>query len=126
MSYDIRFGVKVAGAPDDCYAVIGEPEWASPTYNLREMFVKSMDWDYTQGEWYPITEVLPKINRGITELTRHQSRYLQYEPENGWGTIGSARHCLQSIIDYFKPDSWGGFYGSWNSDIPLSCIYMCW
>ena len=126
MSYDIRFGVKVAGAPEDCYAVIGNPEYDSPTYNLREMFVKSMDWDYTQGEWYPIMEVLPKIKRGITELTRHQSRYLQYEPENGWGTIGSAIECLQSIIDYFKPDSWGGFYGCWNSDIPLNCIYMCW
>lgn len=126
MSYDIRFCVKVAGAPEDCYAVIGEPEYDSPTYNLREMFVKSMDWDYTQGELYPITEVLPKIQRGITELTRHQSRYLQYEPKNGWGTIGSAIACLQSIIDYFKPDSWTGFYGSWNADIPLNCIYMRW
>lgn len=126
MSYDIRFGVKVAGAPDDCYAVIGEPEWASPTYNLREMFVKSMDWDYTQGEWYPITEVLPKVQQGVIELTRHQSRYLQYEPENGWGTIGSALKCLQSIIDYFKPNSWTGICGSRNADIPLSCIYMCW
>lgn len=126
MSYDIRFGVKVAGAPDDCYAVIGNPEYDSPTYNLREMFVKSMDWDYTQGEWYPITEVLPKVQHGILELTLHQSRYLQYEPENGWGTIGSAIECLQSIIDYFKLDSWTGFFGSWNADIPLDCIYMRW
>lgn len=126
MSYDIRFGVKVAGAPDDCYAVIGEPEWASPTYNLREMFVKSMDWDYTQGEWYPIKDVLPKVQQGIIELTRHQSRYLQYEPENGWGTIGSALKCLQSIIDYFKPNSWTGICGSWNADIPTDCIYMRW
>ena len=45
MSYDIRFGVKVAGAPDDCYAVIGEPERHSPTYNNREIFVKSMGCD---------------------------------------------------------------------------------
>jgi len=126
MSYDIRFGVKVAGAPDDCYAVIGNPEYDSPTYNLREMFVKSMDWDYTQGEWYPITEVLPKVQNGILELTLHPRKYKKYEPENGWGTIGSAIECLQSIINYFNPDSWTGFGGSWNSDIPLNCIYMCW
>jgi hypothetical protein len=75
MSYDIRFGVKVAGAPDDCYAVIDHPEYDSPTYNLREMFVKSMDWDYTQGEWYPITEVLERVQRGITELTLHPMEY---------------------------------------------------
>lgn len=126
MSYDIRFGVKVAGAPEDCFAVIGVPEYDSPTYNLRDMFVKAMDWDYTQGEWYPITDVLPKVQHGILELTLHTNKYKQYEPENGWGTIGSAIKCLQSIIDYFKPDSWSGFGGSWNSDIPLNCIYMCW
>ena len=49
MSYDIRFGVKVAGA-EDVYAVIGEPEYDSPTYNNRDIFVKCMDWDYHQGE----------------------------------------------------------------------------
>lgn len=126
MSYDIRFGVKVAGASDDCYAVIGNPEYDSPTYNLREMFVKSMNWDYRQGDWYPITEVLPKVQRGITELKLHPEEYKAYEPENGWGTIGGAIACLQSIIDYFDPDSWSGLAGGWNADIPYDCIYMRW
>ena len=63
MSYDIRFGVKVAGAKEDCFAVIGHPEYDSPTYNLRDIFVKAMGWEYQQGEWYPITEVLPKVLR---------------------------------------------------------------
>lgn len=126
MSYDIRFGVKVAGAPEDCYAVIDHPEYDNPTYNLRELFVKSMDWDYTQGEWYPITEVLERVQRGITELTLHPIEYKKYEPDNGWGTIESAIECLHGIVAYFKPGSWGGFYGSWNADIPLNCIYMSW
>ena len=126
MSYDIRFGVKVAGAPEDCYAVIGEPEWSSPTYNLRPIFEKSMDWDYKQGEWYPMTEVMPKIQRGITELTMHPEKYEKLEPENGWGTIGSAVMCLRSVVDYFGPDSFVGLRGSWNADIPIGCIYMSW
>ena len=31
---------------DNCYAVIRQPEYDSPTYNLRDIFVRSMDWDY--------------------------------------------------------------------------------
>jgi len=125
MSYDIRFGVKVVGV-DDCYAVIGHPEYDSPTYNLRDIFVRSMDWDYHQGEWYKITEVLPKIQHGITELTLHPQRYKKLEPENGWGTVGSAIECLRSVVDYFSANSWDGLRGSWNADVPIDCIYMRW
>ena len=124
MSYDIRFGVKVVGAQDDCYAVIGEPKYDSPTYNLRDIFVRSMDWDYKQGEWYKITDILPKIQRGITELTQHTQTYKKLEPENGWGTVGDANECLRSIVDYFS--GWDGLAGSWNADVPIDCIYMRW
>ena len=125
MSYDIRFGVKVAGA-DDCYAVIGQPEYDSPTYNLRDIFVLSMDWDYKQGEWYKITEVLPKIQHGITEMTLHPKKYKKLEPENGWGTVDSAIECLRSVVDYFSATNWNGLCGSWNADVPIDCIYMAW
>lgn len=125
MSYDIRFGVKVADAPDECYAVIGHPKYDSPTYNLRELFVQSMEWDYHQGEWYKITDVLPKIQHGITELTLHYKKYEKFEPSNGWGTISSALECLRSIVYYFG-DNWDGLGGSWNADVPIDCIYMTW
>ena len=125
MSYDIRFGVKVAGAKEGCYAVIGCPEYDSPTYNLRDIFVKSMGWDYHQGEWYKVSDILPKVQNGITELTLHPEKYKPLEPSNGWGTISSAIECLKSIVDYFG-DNWDGLGGSWNADIPIDCIYMCW
>lgn len=126
MSYDIRFAVKVAGAPDDCYAVIGHPEYDSPTYNLREMFVACMSWDYTQGVWYQLKDVLPKIERGVRELTYNEDAYKKYNPENGWGSTSSARKALRSILDYFNPDDYSGLAGTWNADIPLDCIYMRW
>ena len=122
MSYDIRFGVKVAGT-DNVYAIIGRPVYDSPTYNLRDMFVKCMDWDYSQGEWYPMNEVLPKVERGINELKYHQSKYLKYEPDNGWGTIGSALESLQSIYKWFDLNDWER---GWDEEIPLECIYMRW
>ena len=84
MSYDIRFGVKVEGAKN-VFAIIGRPEYDDPTYNIRDIFVKSMDWDYKQGEWYPMTEVMPKIERGIHELTYNEKEYKKYNPSNGWG-----------------------------------------
>ena len=126
MSYDIRFGVKVAGAADDVYAVIGEPEYASPTYNNRDIFVKSMDWDYRQNEWYPMADVLPKVEKGIHELTFNAKAYKSLEPENGWGGVGSALQALESIIDWFSDDWSSGWKGGWNADVPIECIYMSW
>lgn len=121
MSYDIQFGVKVAGAAPDTYAVVGEPEYDSPTYNLGRMFRACTGWDYTQGEWYQMDEVMPKIEHGLHELRFNAKEYKQYEPDNGWGTIGSAINCLQSIVDWFTDP-----YGSRDDAIPLSCYYMRW
>ena len=121
MSYDIRFAVKVAGA-EDVYAVIGEPEHNSPTYNNGGIFRKCMDWDYHQSEWYKLTEVIPYIERGIHELQFNKQEYKELEPDNGWGGISSALDALQSIMKWITQDrEW-----SWNSDIPLDCIYMSW
>ena len=120
MSYDIRFGVKVAGA-EDVYAVIGEPEYDSPTYNNRDIFVKCMDWDYHQGEWYSMPEILPKIERGIHELKFNPKAYKKLEPANGWGGIESSLKCLESIIAWFT-----GWDRGWNEDVPIECIYMRW
>ena len=119
MSYDIRFGVKVAGAGDDVYAVIGRPERDSPTYNLRDMFIACMDWGYHQGEWYPMKEVIPKVEHGVHELSFNAKEYRKYEPDNGWGTLSGARDVLQSILEWFNDMGW-------NSDIPIDCIYMRW
>lgn len=121
MSYDIRFGVKVEGT-QNVYAIIGRPEYDSPTYNIRDIFVNCMDWNYTQGEWYRMTEVLPKVEHGIHELTYNEDEYKKYNPSNGWGSTKSALECLQSIYDCFHPvNMWCLQY---DEDIPLECIYM--
>ncbi|MBQ1365172.1 MAG: hypothetical protein IIY60_05080 [Clostridia bacterium] len=121
MSYDIRFGVKVEGAKN-VFAIIGRPEYDDPTYNIRDIFVKSMDWDYKQGEWYPMTEVMQKVERGIHELTYNEKEYKKYNPSNGWGSTKSALECLQSIYGWFHPENmWDVEY---DKDIPVECIYM--
>ena len=122
MSYDIRFAVKVAGMDDDFYAVIGEPEYDSPTWNNREIFRKCMDWDYKTQTWYKLSEIIPKIERGIHELQFNRREYLPLEPENGWGGVDSSLKCLKSIIQWATEE----LDSSWNRGIPLDCIYMRW
>lgn len=120
MSYDLRIGVKVADT--DIIAVIAEPELSSPTYNLGEMFRACMGWDYEQGEWYNVKEVLPFIKRGINELIYNRKEYEQYNPENGWGSVYSALECLESLEKCIHEQTNGW---TWQ-DIPLEHLWLCW
>lgn len=126
MSYDIRFAVKVEGAPEDTFAVIGEPEYDSPTYNLGKMFRACTGWDFEQSKFYKVSEVLPMVRHGIEELKLHPEKYKKYEPDNGWGTVGSAMRALDSIVEWFEEKSIYGLAGSWNADVPLDCIWIAW
>ncbi len=123
MSYDLRIGVKIAGA-EDLYAVIDMPRLSSPTYNLREMFVTCMGWDYSQGKWYRVSEVLPKILRGIFELSHNPQKYRKFNAPNGWGTVSSALEALESLAECIK-DNAEGSSCTWN-EIPLDLMFMRW
>ena len=123
MSYDLRIGVKVDGT--DIIAVIAEPEDDSPTYNLGTMFRKCTGWDFKQSEWYSAATVYPMIQHGIAELIVYPEKYRKYEPDNGWGTVESAVHALESLkqcIDEVEnPNSWTG----WNT-IPKEHLWVAW
>lgn len=125
MSYDIRIEVKVEGC--DKYAVIAEPEYSSPTYNLGKMFRACMNWNYSQSEkdesgeyktvHYPCDFVIKKVERGIRELRCNRKEYEQYNPENGWGDIGGAITALESLRACIYEQA---------EEIPLNCLYMSW
>lgn len=117
MSYDLRVAVKVEGC--DKYADIAEPEYANPTYNLRDIFVACMGWDYKQGKYYRCDEVLPKINHGIQELETKRDKYTFYSPSNDWGNIDNAYETLRSLVRCMWEESE-------CEEIPLKCLYMCW
>ena len=115
MSYDIRICVKVDGI--DKYAEIARPEYDSPTYNLRDMFVACMGWDYEQGEYYRCNYVIGKIEHGIRELHTNRAEYEKYNPPNGWGTLNGAIRVLESLRDCIYENA---------EDIPVECLYMRW
>lgn len=95
MSYDLEIAVKVDGT--DIFAMIAEPDYANPTYNLGDMFRACMDWDYKQSKYYPCSEVIEYIERGIRELRIHRKKYIKYNPSNGWGDIDGAISALESL-----------------------------
>lgn len=122
MSYDIRFGVKVEGM-NGYVATIDEPEYSSPTYNLRNMFVACMGWDYKQGEWYNCAEAIPKFERGEHELRFNGSKYKKYNTSNGWGGIGSALKAIESVLQKAKEITGG----EWTrNEIPLEHLWIRW
>jgi len=122
MSYDIRFAVKVAGK-EDYFAVIGEPEHNSPTYNIGDLWRKAMDFDFEQGKFYPVKELIPHFERCIHELQFNPLAYKNLEPENGWGSAATVMTATLSIMEYLREDGWSR---GWNSDLPLDYIYMSW
>lgn len=123
MSYDIRLGVKVEGL--DLIAVIDEPEYSSPTYNIGNLFRECTGWDFRQGEWYRVSEVRPKIQRGIAELTDNPDKYKHLEPDNGWGTVDSALRTLESLEECIADNIGESSWGKWQ-ELPPEHLWVRW
>lgn len=96
MSYDCEFGVML---PNGDIVHYGYPNLDNPTYNLRDIFCKAMDFEYKQGEWYPMKDMLPRFQRAMNELTFNEEAYKPLEHYNGWGTVQSAMICFANWID---------------------------
>lgn len=124
MSYDIRIGVKVEGT--DIIAVIAEPVYSSPTYNIGDMLRAAMDWDFEQGQWYNVAEVMPKIAHGLQELLKRPEAYKKYNAPNGWGDTNSAYEALASLLDCILRQSDEKHpWGTWQV-IPQEHLWLRW
>ena len=124
MSYDIRIAVRVEGAdPEKPYAVIAEPEYSDPTYNIGKMLRVCTGWDFEQGKFYRVSDVYEYIVTGIRNLTQRESNYKKYNSPNGWGNTQSALNALRSLkecIDGIENGDVG-----WNR-FPKSILYVAW
>ena len=112
MSYDLEILAKIENGQ---YIRIAEPRYSSPTHNLGKMFRIAMDWDFDQDTTYTIADVLDNIQRGISELERYPEKYVQYEPENRWGTVSGALEVLKSLKECIL-----------EQDIDTKYLYMRW
>ena len=112
MSYDLEILVKIENGD---YICIAEPKYSSPTYNLGTMFRKAMKWDFKQDVVYNIDKIFENIECGISELERFPEKYVQYEPENKWGTVNGALKSLKSLKNCIL-----------EQDIDIKYLYMRW
>lgn len=124
MSYDVRLAVRVHGA-EDIFAIIAKPDFADPTYNVGEIIRKSTGWDFEQGKWYRVNDVLPFIEKGIHEMRFNAKTYKKYAPENGWGSTSTVLKALESLLECIHAESceedWNG-----NNTIPIEYLYVKW
>lgn len=88
MSYSISMRVRVHNT--NCYLSLPITD-ANTTWNLKQMIQKStgLEWKNNQDNGYAY-RIIPKIQKGLNELTTRPEKYKQYEAENGWGTV---EHC---------------------------------
>lgn len=119
MSYDLRLGVRTVETNNnrENIVVVAAPELDSPTYNLGTMFRIAMDWDFNQGEWYKVSDVIYNIRSGRDALAMNPERFRKYEPENKWGTVEAAIECLDSLILCINETS---------EDWPLNALWLRW
>ena len=97
MSYDITFKVKVEGL--DYWLPVGDCE-ANTTWNVREMIVKStgLEWNNCCNNGF-CKDIIPKIEKGLHELTEQPEKYKKYEAPNGWGTVESTKRFFNQILE---------------------------
>lgn len=112
MSYDLEILAKIENGQ---YICIAEPRYSSPTYNLGKMFRIAMDWDFDQDTIYNVADILDNVQRGISELERYPEKYVQYEPENRWGTVSDALEVLKSLKECIL-----------EQDIDTKYLYLRW
>lgn len=121
MSYDVAIGVRIHGTDPPIFATIDTPEYDNPTYNVGNIIRKSTGWDFVQGEWYLVTDVLDKIEKGIHEMKFNSKAYKHLEPENGWGSTYTVLQSLESPLKCIEQNTNG-----WYHSIPIEYLYVRW
>ena len=116
MSYDLAIGVKVDGT--DKFVKVAYCDPCNPSYNIGKALRTSTGWDFTQGEWYRVVDVVPKIERGIHEMRFNKKAYEDMF-QKGYGGYGSVIEALQGILTTTENVS------EYNG-LPLEHFYVRW
>lgn len=116
MSYDLRFAVK---AENGQFVDFCTPEYDQPTYNVGMIFRKCMGFNFEQGKYYKVSEIIDNLKHGLSETIINAKVYKKYEPDNGWGSVETVRKSLQSVIDCIN-------LIEEQRHIPMDVVYLAW
>lgn len=119
MSYDIRFAVKDERGK---YMVVFQPYHCNPAYSYGQVVRKATGWDFVQGEYYRVSEVLPCIKHGIQELTSKPEKYERFARKHKLASACGTLECLEGIVGTLNEllDGLG-----WN-DYDTDYLYIAW
>ena len=120
MSYDVHLGVKVAGTKN-LIVSIDSPDFRDPTYNITRMLRNCMKWEFQEGKWYKVKDVMPYIEHGAFELNTFPFEYKQYELPGGYGQVKTARDFLNSLCAKINELTQRP-----SEPIPVEKLYMRW
>ena len=100
MSYDISFRVKVEGV--DAWVDVGDCD-ANITWNVRKIIELStgLPWENEANNGL-VKDIIPSIEKGLTELKKHPQKYMPYESPNGWGTVEGTKYFFERIIESWE------------------------
>lgn len=99
MSYDIYYKIK----PVDCDVDVDICHASNITWNLRAMIVHSTGLEWKNEENNGLAkDIIPSIQKGLTELTEHPEKYRKYEAPNGWGTVEGCKRFFHEILNAYE------------------------
>ena len=64
-------------------------------------------------------DVIPKIVDGYRELLLKPQKYVQYEAQNGWGTVDGTRRFFKQILD-----DWEKFCSYYPELVPIVTFWI--
>lgn len=114
MSYDCEIGTVFANKTIECFYI---PTISNPTYNLRNIFCKAMDFEFTQGKWYPMKDMLGRFDRAIETIYADPASFRSLEPANRWGTVEGALECFKC---------WASESRDLLAEVPIENLYFRW
>lgn len=94
MSYDVSFKAKLEGVEQ--WVDVG-PDWINHTWNTSNM-IKEVCGSYPSSwKGKKCADMLPVLTTACEELKNNGDKYKQFEASNGWGTVETTLHFLDSI-----------------------------
>ena len=100
MSYDISFKVKCEGV--DKYVEVGDC-CANITWNVRKIIELSTGLPWRNCENNGLCkDVIPHIEKGLSELLNYPQKYRPYEDKDGWGTVFGVFNFFQHILEAWE------------------------
>jgi hypothetical protein len=107
MNYSIQLRVKMQ---NDNWIPLGDRYNIS--WDLRDLIEASCGWSVINCQTAgTASEFIPKLKKGILELTNHPQAYENYEIEHGLGTIKEVLTFYESFLSECQGHPFAEIYG---------------